>query len=123
MILLKIDAVCLQGFLWILEPEKTPKASNEHSSIGGPKETKEKKNIVEVFPAKRSAKIKGRSLILSGPDGFHTTIKLLNCTVFAVSASSMPSRKWSVFGAGENDTFHHELIFFLPLSSFQLYTL
>uniref|UniRef100_A0A0D3FCC4 SMP-LTD domain-containing protein n=1 Tax=Oryza barthii TaxID=65489 RepID=A0A0D3FCC4_9ORYZ len=84
-----------QGFLWILEPEKTPKASNERSSIGGPKETKEKKNIVEVFPAKRSAKIKGRSLILSGPDGFHTTIKLLNCTVFAVSASSMPSRKWA----------------------------
>uniref|UniRef100_A0A0E0K772 SMP-LTD domain-containing protein n=1 Tax=Oryza punctata TaxID=4537 RepID=A0A0E0K772_ORYPU len=84
-----------QGFLWILEPEKTPKASNERLSIGGPKETKDKKNIVEVFPAKKSAKIKGHSLILSGPDGFHTTIKLLNCTVFAVSASSMPSRKWA----------------------------
>ncbi|KAF0934573.1 hypothetical protein E2562_025664 [Oryza meyeriana var. granulata] len=84
-----------QGFLWILEPEKTPKANSERSSIGGPKEAKDKKNIVEVFPAKKSAKIKGHSLILSGPDGFHTTIKLLNCTVFAVSASSMPSRKWA----------------------------
>ncbi|XP_006649193.1 testis-expressed protein 2-like [Oryza brachyantha] len=84
-----------QGFLWILEPEKTPKANTERSSIGGPKEAKDKKNIVEVFPSKKSAKIKGHSLILSGPDGFQTTIKLLNCTVFAVSASSMQSRKWA----------------------------
>ncbi|XP_062220816.1 uncharacterized protein LOC133920157 [Phragmites australis] len=84
-----------QGFLWILEPEKIPKATNERSSIGGPKETKDKKNIVEVFPAKKLAKIKGHSLTLSGPDGSQATIELLNCAVLAVSASSMPSRKWA----------------------------
>ncbi|KAL5208449.1 hypothetical protein ABZP36_032884 [Zizania latifolia] len=83
------------GVLWILEPEKTPKVNNERLSIGGPKEARDKKNIVEVFPAKKLAKIKGHSLTLSGPDGSRTTIELLNCTVFAVSASSMPSRKWA----------------------------
>ncbi|GJM87497.1 hypothetical protein PR202_ga03457 [Eleusine coracana subsp. coracana] len=84
-----------QGYLWILEPEKIPKATNERSSVGGPKDTKDKKNIVEVFPAKKMAKIKGHSLNLSSPDGSQTTIRLLNCTVLAVSASSMPSRKWA----------------------------
>uniref|UniRef100_A0A0D9VMY6 SMP-LTD domain-containing protein n=1 Tax=Leersia perrieri TaxID=77586 RepID=A0A0D9VMY6_9ORYZ len=53
-----------QGFLWILEPEKIPKGNTERSSIGGPKEAKDKKNIVEVLPAKKLAKIKGHSLIL-----------------------------------------------------------
>ncbi|GJM87428.1 hypothetical protein PR202_ga03379 [Eleusine coracana subsp. coracana] len=85
-----------QGYLWILEPEKFPKVTNERSSLGGPKETKDKKNIVEVFPAKKMAKIKGHSLTLSSPDGSQTTILLLNCTVLAISASSMPSRKWLV---------------------------
>ncbi|KAM3223336.1 hypothetical protein ACQJBY_056968 [Aegilops geniculata] len=84
-----------KGSLWILEPEKLPKVSNERLSSGGPKEAKEKKSIVEVFPAKKSAKIKGHSLSLSGPDGPDTTIELLNCTVVAVSASSMSSRKWT----------------------------
>ncbi|WVZ73066.1 hypothetical protein U9M48_021418 [Paspalum notatum var. saurae] len=84
-----------QGSLWILEPEKIPKVGNERLSVGGPKETKDKKNIVEVFPAKKIAKIKGHLLCLSGPDGSQTTIDLLNCNVLAVSASSMPSRKWA----------------------------
>ncbi|KAK8463580.1 hypothetical protein SEVIR_1G381900v4 [Setaria viridis] len=84
-----------KGSLWILEPEKIPKVSNERLSVGGPKETKDKKNIAEVFPAKKMAKIKGHSLCLSGPDGSQATIELLNCTVLAVSASSMPSRKWA----------------------------
>ena len=88
--------MCFQGSLWILEPEKVPKVSNERLSVGGPKEMKDKKNIVEVFPAKKMAKIKGHSLCLSGPDGSQATIELLNCTVLAVSASSMPSRKWLV---------------------------
>ncbi|CAM0943370.1 unnamed protein product [Alopecurus aequalis] len=84
-----------KGSLWILEPEKLPKVSNERLSSGGLKEMKDKKSIVEVFPAKKMAKIKGHSLSLSGPDGPETTIELLNCTVVAVSASSMPSRKWA----------------------------
>uniref|UniRef100_A0ACD5YYX1 Uncharacterized protein n=1 Tax=Avena sativa TaxID=4498 RepID=A0ACD5YYX1_AVESA len=84
-----------KGSLWILEPEKLPKVSNERLSSGGLKETKDKKIVVEVFPAKKMAKIKGHSLSLSGPDGPDTTVELLNCTVVAVSASSMPSRKWT----------------------------
>ena len=63
---------------------------------------KDKKSIVEVFPAKRMAKIKGHSLCLSGPDGPDSMIDLLNCTVVAVSASSMPSRKWSVLYTNRN---------------------
>ena len=90
------SVMCFQGSLWVLEPEKVPKVCNERLSVGGPKEMKDKKNIVEVFPAKKMAKIKGPSLCLSGPDGSQATIKLLNCTVLAVSASSMPSRKWLV---------------------------
>ncbi|KAF8691806.1 hypothetical protein HU200_040208 [Digitaria exilis] len=84
-----------QGSLWILEPEKIPKVSNERLSVGDSKETKDTKNIVEVFPAKKMARIKGHSLCLSGPDGSQATIQLLNCKVLAVSASSMPSRKWA----------------------------
>lgn len=84
-----------QGSLWILEPEKIPKITSERLSVGGPKETKDKNNVMEVFPAKKIAKIKGHLLRLIGPDGSQATIKLLNCTVLAVSASSVPSRKWA----------------------------
>lgn len=84
-----------------------PKLSNDRLSAGGPRETKDKKNIVEVFPAKKMAKIKGNSLCLSGPDGSQATIELLNCTVLAVSASSMPSRKWLVLAL---NTIHQLLV-------------
>ncbi|KAM0906582.1 hypothetical protein ACQ4PT_016710 [Festuca glaucescens] len=84
-----------KGSLWILEPEKLPKVSSERLSSGGLKDTKDKKSIVEVFPAKKMAKIKGHLLSLSGPDGPDTAIELSKCTVVAVSASSMPSRKWT----------------------------
>ncbi|XP_047080258.1 uncharacterized protein LOC124691006 [Lolium rigidum] len=84
-----------KGSLWILEPEKLPKVSSERLSSGGLKETKDKKSIVEVFPAKKMAKLKGHLLSLSGPDVPDTAIELSKCTVVAVSASSMPSRKWT----------------------------
>ncbi|KAF8769053.1 hypothetical protein HU200_006976 [Digitaria exilis] len=54
-----------------------------------------KKAIVEVFPVKVLAKLEGHSLTLSAPDGSHNTIHLLDCTVVAVSASNLPSRKWA----------------------------
>lgn len=84
-----------QGFLWMLEPEKMPKVSNDHPSTGAHQDMKDKKNIVEVFPIRMLATIKGHSLILSGPDGSQITIELPNCTVVAVSASNLPSRKWA----------------------------
>ena len=55
---------------------------------------KNKKNIIEVCPIKKYAKIKDRSLILSDPDGSQRTVELLDCTIVAVSASDLSSRKW-----------------------------
>ncbi|OEL23833.1 hypothetical protein BAE44_0015147 [Dichanthelium oligosanthes] len=85
-----------QGFLWMLEQEKTPKVTinrpSNGASHGG---IKEKKTIVEVFPVKMLAKLQGHSLTLSAPDGSQQTVHLLNCTVVAVSASNLPSRKWA----------------------------
>nr|CAB3471541.1 unnamed protein product [Digitaria exilis] len=75
-----------QGFLWMLEQDKMPKASIKSNG---------KKAIVEVFPVKVLAKLEGHSLTLSAPDGSHNTIHLLDCTVVAVSASNLPSRKWA----------------------------
>jgi hypothetical protein len=81
----------------MLEPEKMPKVSiNNHIPSRAKKDVKEKKNIVEVFPIRMLAKIKDHLLVLSGPDGSQTSIQLLDCTVVAVSASNLPSRKWLV---------------------------
>ncbi|XP_062229940.1 uncharacterized protein LOC133927465 [Phragmites australis] len=84
-----------QGYLWMLVQEKIPKVSSGRFPAGGNQEIKEKKNIVEVLPVKMLAKLEGHSLSLSGPDGSHITIELLHCTVVAVSASNLPSRKWA----------------------------
>lgn len=87
----QFEQLCvLQGFLWMLEQDKMPKASINRSSSNG------RKTIVEVFPVKMIAKLEGHSLTLSAPDGSHQTIHLLDCTVVAVSASNLPSRKWLV---------------------------
>lgn len=83
----------IQGFLWILDQEKTPSPTSNAQSTG----IKDKKTIVEVFPVKMLAKLEGRSLTLSAPDASHqTTIHLVDCAVVAVSASNLPSRKWLV---------------------------
>ncbi|XP_008802615.1 uncharacterized protein LOC103716408 [Phoenix dactylifera] len=84
-----------QGVLWVLEQEKVPKVNTDGSPTRGSKEQKYKKNIVEVFPAKKIAKIKDHVLILSDQDGSQATIELLDCTVVAVSASNLSSRKWA----------------------------
>ncbi|XP_010239258.1 testis-expressed protein 2 [Brachypodium distachyon] len=85
-----------QGFLWMLEPQKMPNVSSSNQLPNGvQKDTKDKKNIVEVFPIRMLAKIDGHSLILSGPDGSRITIELMNCSAVAVSASNLPSRKWA----------------------------
>lgn len=83
-----------QGIVWVLEPEKVLKVNSDGSPTRGSKEQKYKKNIVEVFPAKKIAKIKDHVLILSDQDGSQATIELLDCTVVAVSASNLSSRKW-----------------------------
>ncbi|KAG2608732.1 hypothetical protein PVAP13_4NG344510 [Panicum virgatum] len=85
-----------QGVLWMLGQEKMPKViTTNRPSNGARQGIKEKKTIVEVFPVKTLAQLEGRSLTLSAPDGSQQTIHLLNCTVVAVSASNLPSRKWA----------------------------
>uniref|UniRef100_A0ACD5Z910 Uncharacterized protein n=1 Tax=Avena sativa TaxID=4498 RepID=A0ACD5Z910_AVESA len=88
-----------QGSLWMLDPGKVPKLSNSRDSPAGANKKDTKKNkrgIVEVFPIRMHAKIKGHSLVLSAPaDASQITIELLDCTAVAVSASDLPSRKWA----------------------------
>lgn len=81
-----------QGVVWVLESEKVPKNWLEKAS----KEQKKKKEFFEVTPVKKHAKIKEQSLILTESDGSCTIINLKGCTVEAVSATSLPSRKWYV---------------------------
>ena len=81
----------------MLGQEKMPKViTTNRPSNGARQGIKEKKTIVEVFPVKTLAQLEGHSLTLSAPDGSQQTIHLLNCTVVAVSASNLPSRKWLV---------------------------
>jgi len=85
----------------MLEQQKTPsgpKDSINRPSNGGSPGIRDKKLIIEVFPVKMSATLEGHSLTLSGPadDASQLTIDLLSCTVVAVSASNLPSRKWLV---------------------------
>ncbi|CAK8572185.1 unnamed protein product [Lathyrus sativus] len=73
-----------QGVVWVLESGKISKE---------PK----RKGLLEVSPIKMYGTIKGESLILRKPDGLqpHSTIELKSCTVQAVSASNLSSKKWA----------------------------
>lgn len=82
-----------QGVVWVLEPEKIPKNWVDKA----PRESKKKKEYVEVFPVKKYAKLKDKKLILAESDGSNskTTILLKGCLIEAVSATHLPSRKWA----------------------------
>ncbi|KAI3907867.1 hypothetical protein MKW92_049405 [Papaver armeniacum] len=60
-----------------------------------PKDQKSKKEIVEVTPVKKHAKIKDHSLIITNSNGSQVTIDLVDCMVLSVSASNLSSRKWA----------------------------
>ncbi|XP_044466411.1 testis-expressed protein 2-like [Mangifera indica] len=77
-----------QGPVWVLESEKLPKDKL-------PKEQKRKKDILEVYPIRKYAKLKDQTLLLKESDGSHTAIPLKGCVIEAVSASTLPSRKWA----------------------------
>ncbi|XP_057968996.1 uncharacterized protein LOC131158270 [Malania oleifera] len=72
-----------QGVVWVLEEDKIPI------------EQKRKKETLEVFPVRKYAKIKDRSLVMTNLDGSCVAIPLKGCVVAAVSASSLSSRKWA----------------------------
>lgn len=78
-----------QGSVWILE-------SNVLEDIieKGPREQKKRKDFLEVTPVKKYARIKDHTLMILEPDGKKRTIQLNGCTVEAVSAADLPSRKW-----------------------------
>lgn len=78
-----------QGSVWILE-------SNVLEDIieKAPREQKKRKDFLEVTPVKKYARINDHTLMISEPDGKKKTIRLNGCTVEAVSAATLPSRKW-----------------------------
>ncbi|XP_038893872.1 uncharacterized protein LOC120082676 [Benincasa hispida] len=78
-----------QGSVWILE-------SNALEDIieQGPREQRKRKDFLEVTPVKKYARIKDHTLEILEPDGKKRTIQLNGCTVEAVSAADLPSRKW-----------------------------
>ncbi|CAL5442564.1 unnamed protein product [Camellia sinensis] len=80
------------GVVWVLEPEKVPKSGLVDKA---PREKKRKKEIFEVSPVQKYAKVKGQSLILTNSDGSHAEIQLKGCTIAAVSATTLFSKKWA----------------------------
>ena len=79
-----------QGVIWVLESNKVPKDWLDKA----PREQKRRKEVFEVFPVKKQAKIEDNSLVLTESDGSKTTIKLKGCSIEAVSATNLSSRKW-----------------------------
>ncbi|CAN1809119.1 Testis-expressed protein 2 [Linum perenne] len=78
-----------KGVVWVLEPDKVPKNWLLE------KDQKKKKDVYEVSPVRKDAKIRDRFLILVDSDGTHTAVPLVGCSVEAVSATSLPSKKWA----------------------------
>ncbi|XP_073035406.1 uncharacterized protein [Primulina eburnea] len=81
-----------QGALWVLEPEKVPKSWCDGKL---PVEQRRRKDILDVSPVKKYAKLKDRCLILTESDGSEAKISLKCCKIAAVSATSLSSKKWA----------------------------
>ncbi|KAM3319340.1 testis-expressed protein 2-like isoform X3 [Capsicum chacoense] len=91
-ILIPLSTRSRQGKVWVLESDRILKALNVDKAT---KQHKAQKDILEVMPTQKFAKIKNHSLVLIESDGSHAEIPLKGCTVAAVSGSSLPSRKWA----------------------------
>ncbi|CAM8940394.1 unnamed protein product [Rhodiola kirilowii] len=82
-----------EGSIWLLEPEKLTKTTAVDKVS---KEEKKKKEVLEVSPVRKYAKIVHRVLTLSDDSGDSCTkILLKGCTIEAVSATSLSSKKWA----------------------------
>ncbi|PHT50332.1 hypothetical protein CQW23_10079 [Capsicum baccatum] len=79
-----------QGIVWVLEYERIPKALPVDKAL---MHQKGKKEILEVTPTQKFSQIKNHHMILTELDGFHVEIPLKGCTIAAVSASILISRK------------------------------
>ncbi|KAM7265082.1 hypothetical protein ACFE04_002765 [Oxalis oulophora] len=90
-----------QGALWVLEANKVSKSkvldsnNNNSNSVGKEQKGSSKHELVEVLPVRKLAKLRDGCLTLTGIDASRTTIALKGCTVQAVSATALPSRKWA----------------------------
>jgi len=92
-----------QGTIWVAvmylsEPYKDTKGC-QTQQIKGLKEAKSKKDslkeISELLPVRKHAKIEGHVLILTDLDGSEEVIELAGCHVTAVSAGEQSSGKWA----------------------------
>ncbi|KAL8132662.1 hypothetical protein AgCh_008224 [Apium graveolens] len=81
-----------QGPVWVLDFDKVPK---HWINDKGSREQKRKIEVLEVNPVRKYAKLKDQLLLITGSNGSSTEIQLKGCTVAAVSATNLPSRKWA----------------------------
>lgn len=81
-----------KGYVWVLDPDQVLKNWPVEKVQ---KDQKKKKELLEVNPIRKQAKIKDRSLILTDSGGSHRVIPLKGCAIEAVSATSLSSRKWA----------------------------
>uniref|UniRef100_A0A6N2LJ16 SMP domain-containing protein n=2 Tax=Salix viminalis TaxID=40686 RepID=A0A6N2LJ16_SALVM len=81
-----------KGYVWVLELDKVLK---NRSVEKVPKDQKKTKELLEVTPIRKQAKIKDRSLVLIDSGGSQIVIPLKGCAIEAVSATNLPSRKWA----------------------------
>ncbi|KAL1224072.1 hypothetical protein V5N11_031220 [Cardamine amara subsp. amara] len=81
-----------QGVIWILEFDEDLKSWMKEKL---PKEQKRKRDLLEIHPLRKFARIKDHKLILSDADGTQTTVSLICCSIEAVSGSDLPTRKWA----------------------------
>ncbi|XP_011072098.1 uncharacterized protein LOC105157385 [Sesamum indicum] len=81
-----------QGALWVLEPDKVPKSGLEDKV---PTEQRRRKEILEVTPVRKYARIRDHYLILLESDGSCVQILLNGCTIVTVSGTSLASKKWA----------------------------
>lgn len=92
-----------QGVIWVAvmclsEPYKDTKGGHTQQ-IKGLKEAKAKKDslkeISELLPVQKDARIRGHMLILTDLDGSEEVIELTGCHVTAVSGGEQASGKWA----------------------------
>lgn len=81
-----------KGYVWVLDSDQVLKNWPVEKVQ---KDQKKKKELLEVNPIRKQAKIKDRSLILTDSGGSHRVIPLKGCAIEAVSATSLSSRKWA----------------------------
>ncbi|KAL6493425.1 hypothetical protein OROGR_032204 [Orobanche gracilis] len=79
------------GPIWILVPDKVSNLALEDK---GPTDQKRKKEILEVTPIRKYARIRDHYLVLMESCGSSVEMLLRGCTIVAVSATNLSSRKW-----------------------------